>query len=56
MSEAIALPFELPSICRKKLSVGLDGGQLSSDAGLLVLCDVEKRLGLAARLAGCIHE
>jgi len=56
MSEAIALAFELPSVCRKKLSVGFDGGQLSSDAGLLVLRDVEKRLGLAARLAGCIHE
>jgi hypothetical protein len=32
------------------LSVGFDGGQLSSDAGVLVLRGVEKKFGLAARL------
>jgi hypothetical protein len=50
------LPFELPSVARKKLSVGFDGGQLSSDAGVLVLRGVEKKLGLAARLASCIRD
>ena len=48
MSEDSLLPFELPSVARKKLSVGFDGGQLSSDAGVLVLRGVEKKLGLAA--------
>ena len=38
------------------MSVAFDGGQLSSDAGVLVLRDVEKKLGLAARLAACIHD
>lgn len=56
MSEDIALPFDLPSVGRKKLSVGFDGGQLSSDAGVLLLRGVERRLGLADRLAGCIRE
>ena len=56
MSEDIALPFDLPSVCRKKLSIGFDGGQLSSDAGVLLLRSIEKRLGLAARIAGCIRE
>ncbi|MDE2496036.1 MAG: hypothetical protein KGL97_19230, partial [Alphaproteobacteria bacterium] len=37
MSEDIALPFDLPSVCRKKVSVGFDGGRLSSDAGVLLL-------------------
>src|SRR5258707_1249342 len=32
MSEDTLLPFDLPSVARKKLSVGFDGGQLSSDA------------------------
>src|SRR5467141_4980646 len=54
MSEDTLLPFDLPSVARKKLSVGFDGGQLSSDAGVLVLRSVEKKLGLAARLAACI--
>ena len=54
MQEDSYLPFELPAVSRKKVSVAFDGGMLSSDAGVLVLRDVEKRLGLAARLAGCI--
>ena len=37
MSNDNALPFDLPSVCRKKSSVGFDGGQLSSDAGVLLL-------------------
>src|SRR5258708_37059495 len=56
MSEDSLLPFELPSVARKKLSVGFDGGQLSSDAGVLLLRGVEKKLGLAARLAWCIRD
>src|SRR5258706_4102104 len=56
MSENTLLPFDLPSIARKKVSVGFDGGQLSSDAGVLVLRGVEKKLGLAARLASCIRD
>jgi hypothetical protein len=56
MSEDIPLPFDLPSVCRKKLSVGFDGGQLSSDAGVLLLRGVERKLGLADRLASCIRE
>src|SRR6266853_2487501 len=56
MSENTLLPFDLPSIARKKVSVGFDGGQLSSDAGVLVLRGVEKKLGLAARLASCLRD
>jgi hypothetical protein len=56
MSEDIPLPFDLPSVSRKKVSVGFDGGQLSSDSGVLLLRSVEKELGLADRLASCIRE
>ena len=56
MSEDIALPFDLPSVCRKKVSVGFDGGRLSSDAGVLLLRSVERKLGLAGRLASCIRD
>ena len=56
MSEDIVLPFDLPSVCRKKLSVGFDGGMLSSDAGVLLLRGVERRLGIAARLAACLKD
>lgn len=33
-----------------------DGGQLSSDGGLLALREVERRLCIANRLAACIHD
>jgi len=56
MSEDNALPFDLPSVCRKKLSVGFDGGQLSSDAGVLLLRNVERRLGIARRLSMCLKD
>ena len=56
MSEDNALPFDLPSVCRKKVSVGFDGGRLSSDAGVLLLRGVERKLGLAGRLASCIRD
>jgi len=53
MSEDTLLPFDLSSVAHKKVSVGFDGGQLSSDAGVLVLRGVEKKLGLAARHRRC---
>ena len=55
MDNDSVLPIDLPSVCRKKLSMGFDGGQLSSDAGLLLLRDVEKKLGLS-RLSGCMKD
>jgi len=56
MSEDTLLPFDLPSVARKKLSIGFDGGQLSSNAGVILLRGVEKKLELAARLAACIRD
>src|SRR5258708_39955435 len=56
MDQDSLLPFELPTVARKKVSVGFDGGQMSSDAGVLLLREVERRLGLAARLAACIAD
>ena len=56
MSNDNVLPFDLPSVCRKKLSVGFDGGQLSSDAGVLLLRSVERRLGIARRLSMCLKD
>lgn len=33
-----------------------DGGQLSSDGGVLALREIEQRLGIADRLAGCMAD
>ena len=40
----------------KPLIARFDGGQLSSDGGLLALREVEQRLGLAERLTTCIDD
>jgi hypothetical protein len=40
----------------KPVHVAFDGGRLTSDAGVLVLAEVERRLGLAERLARCIED
>jgi hypothetical protein len=45
------LPFELPAVHRKKLTVDFDGGNQSSDAGLLLLREAERKLGVCRRLA-----
>ena len=51
MTEATLLPFELPAIQRKKLTVDFAGGNQSSDAGLLLLRHAERKLGVCKRLA-----
>ena len=56
MAEDTLLPFALPAVCRKKVTVAFDGGLLSSDGGVLLLRDGERRLGLAELLAGCIAD
>ncbi len=56
MDQDNLLPFDLPAVARKKVSAAFDGGMLSSDGGVLLLRGVERRLGIATRLAGCIHD
>jgi len=40
----------------KPIHVAFDAGRLTSDAGVLVLAEIERRLGLAERLARCIED
>jgi hypothetical protein len=51
MQQDSFLSFDLPAVARKKVSIGFDGGLLSSDAGVLLLRGVEQRLSIATRLA-----
>jgi len=49
------LPFLSP-VDRRHVRVAFDGGLLSSDGGVLLLREVERKLGIAARLAGCLRD
>jgi hypothetical protein len=49
------LLFEIPFGSRT-VTCSFDGGCLSSDAGMLLLREVDRKLGLTRRLAGCIRD
>ena len=56
MNQNNLLAFDLPAVARKKVNVAFDGGMLSSDGGVLLLRGVERRLGIAVRLAACLND
>src|SRR5512144_1046616 len=51
----LSLPGLSP-VCGKAMDARFDGGSLASDFGVLALREVERRLGIAERLAACIPE
>ena len=54
--EPTAILPGLSPICGRAIEARFDGALISSDGGLLVLREVEQRLGTAQRLAACIRE
>jgi hypothetical protein len=56
MTEDTLLPLSLPAVCRKKVTAAFDGGRLTSDGGVLLLAEAERRLGLADKLAAVIAD
>jgi hypothetical protein len=43
-------------VAGKAIHSAFDGGRLTSDAGVLMLAEIERRLGIAERLAHCIAD
>ena len=56
MSDDSSEPFLFPAVSSKKITAAFDGGRISSDGGVVLLARVERRLGLAERLAGLIPD
>jgi hypothetical protein len=56
MTDATPLPFDLPCIRRKKLTIDFAGGNQSSDGGLLLLRQAERKLGVCGRLADAMPD
>ena len=56
MTDDTPLPFDLPSVRRKKLTVDFEGGNQSSDGGLLLLWAAERKLGVCRRLADAMPD
>jgi hypothetical protein len=55
MDETTAYLPGLSPVENKELCARFDGGRLSSDGGVVVR-EIEERLGLVARLAGCLTD
>ncbi len=56
MTENSLLPFALPAVHRKKVMAAFDGGRITSDGGVVLLAEAERRLGLVDRLAAVIAD
>jgi Transposase DDE domain group 1 len=56
MTDDTPLPFDLPAVCRKKLTVDFNGGTQSCDGGLLLLRAAERKLGVCERLAAAMPD
>lgn len=48
--------FGFPAVRRKKVSAAFDGGRLTSDGGVLLLAQAERRIGICEQLADCIAD
>src|SRR5580658_9737306 len=56
MTDDNLLPFSFPAIQRKKITAAFDGGRISSDGGVMLLAQADRRLGVADRLARMIPD
>lgn len=56
MIDDTSRPFSFPAIGRKKVTAAFDGGRITSDGGVMLLAEAERRLGIAAKLAAAIPD
>ena len=54
--QTLALPLNLTEVDNKPVLLDFDGGQISSDGGLLLLREVEQQIGLITSLAEVIYD
>lgn len=56
MEENTQLTLAFPSVAGKKVIIDFDGGAVTSDVGLLVLREIERRTGTIRRIVDCIPD
>jgi hypothetical protein len=56
MTECTQSSFEFKPHFRRAVVADFQGGTMTSDAGALLLRQVDRRLGLLRRLAGCFTD
>jgi hypothetical protein len=56
MIDDSVVAFGFPAICRKKVTAAFDGGRLTSDGGVLLLAQAERKMQICKQLAACIAD
>src|SRR5260370_13841454 len=56
MTDDNLLPFCFPAVRRKAIAAAFDGGRISSDGGVMLLAQAERRLDIADQLARVIPD
>src|SRR5262249_2658169 len=56
MTNDMFLPFAFPAVASKKITAAFDGGRITSDGGVMVLAQAERRLAIAEKLAAVIAD
>ena len=56
MTDCIKTTIEFSSLKRKKVQADFDGGHITSDAGAVLLREVDRRIGLIEAITGCIPD
>jgi len=55
MTDDTLLPFDLPAVRRKKLTVDFEGGNQSSNGGALLLREAERDVGVTNHMRGTVQ-
>src|ERR1039457_29581 len=50
------LSFEFPSVGGKQVTARFDGGDITSNAGVLILSDADRKIGLTEAMAAAIND
>jgi hypothetical protein len=56
MTDPAPLSLSFPAIRSRKVTGAFDGGAITSDAGVLLLAQAERRMGIVDRLAALIPD
>lgn len=56
MTECTQKSFDFPPVKRRKIEASFDGGDITSDGGVLLLRQVDKQLGLTAAVAKVLED
>jgi hypothetical protein len=56
MHDDTQIPFLFPAVARKKVTAAFDGGRMTSNGGVMLLTEADRRLSLCERLAAKIAD